>query len=116
MHTLRKLPTIRPRRANRNIKIISTGVYCGRIIGSKSIVRWYCCRAQPRSSLGVPLSCHGESRFIGTKQSRCGREIVPILDRLPAQEGIGRGVNDIPYIGGIALARTADCDYVPRCP
>jgi hypothetical protein len=37
MHTLRKLPTARPRRANRNIKSISTGVYCGRIVGLKSI-------------------------------------------------------------------------------
>jgi len=37
MHTLRKLPTARPSRANRNIPSISTGVYCGRIIGLKSI-------------------------------------------------------------------------------
>jgi len=37
MHTLRKLPTARPRRANRNIKSISTGVYCGRIMCLKSI-------------------------------------------------------------------------------
>ena len=37
MHTLRKLPIARPRRANKTIKSISTGVYCGRIIGWKSI-------------------------------------------------------------------------------
>jgi len=37
MHTLRKLPTARPRMANRNAPSISTGVYCGRIIGLKSI-------------------------------------------------------------------------------
>jgi hypothetical protein len=37
MHTLRKLPTARPKKANRNIKSISTGVYCGRIAGLKSI-------------------------------------------------------------------------------
>jgi hypothetical protein len=38
MHTLRKLPIARPRRANRNIRNISTGVYCGRIMGLKSIL------------------------------------------------------------------------------
>jgi len=37
MHTLRKLPTTRPRIANMNIDSISMGVYCGRIIGLKSI-------------------------------------------------------------------------------
>jgi hypothetical protein len=38
MHTLRKLPIARPRIANRTIKSISTGVYCGRIVGLKSIL------------------------------------------------------------------------------
>jgi len=38
MHTFRKLPTIRPRMANRNINSISTGVYCGHITGLKSIL------------------------------------------------------------------------------
>jgi len=37
IHTLRKLPTARPRRANRTINSISTGVYCGRIMCLKSI-------------------------------------------------------------------------------
>jgi len=37
MHTLRKLPTARPSRANMIIKGISTGVYCGRIMCLKSI-------------------------------------------------------------------------------
>jgi len=37
MHTLRKLPTARPRMANKIIRSISTGVYCGRIMCLKSI-------------------------------------------------------------------------------
>jgi hypothetical protein len=46
MQTLRKLPIARPRRANSIIKTISTRVYCGRIIGWKSILHWYYCQAQ----------------------------------------------------------------------
>jgi hypothetical protein len=41
--------------------------------------------------------------------------IVPILNGLPAQERIGRVINDVPDIGGVALAKTADPDYVPAC-
>jgi hypothetical protein len=41
--------------------------------------------------------------------------IAPILDRLPAQEGVGHSIDDIPDIGGVTCARTAHCDYVPRC-
>jgi len=37
MHTLRKLPTARPRMANMTIIPISTGAYCGRIMCLKSI-------------------------------------------------------------------------------
>ena len=37
MHTLRKLPTARPRMANIIINSISTGAYCGRIMCPKSI-------------------------------------------------------------------------------
>jgi len=37
MHTLRKLPTARPKMANMIIRSISTGVYCGRIMCLKSI-------------------------------------------------------------------------------
>ena len=44
MHTLRKLPTARPRMANIIIRSISTGVYCGRITGLKSIGSRYWCR------------------------------------------------------------------------
>jgi hypothetical protein len=33
--------------------------------------------------------------------------------QLPAQEGVGLPINDIPYIGRIANVRIGDCDYVP---
>jgi hypothetical protein len=46
MQTLRKLPTARPTRANTMVRPISTGVYCGRGVCRKSIVHWYCRRAQ----------------------------------------------------------------------
>jgi hypothetical protein len=61
MHTLRKLPTSRPRMAKRTIRVISTGVYCGRIMCLKSIVRWYCCRAQLVLTLWAPFSRRCES-------------------------------------------------------
>jgi hypothetical protein len=106
MHTLRKLPTARPRMAKMIIKIISTGVYCGHIIGLKSIVRWYCCRQC--------LLCHCEPRFIGAKQY-WWKIKLPLFYELPAQEGIGHVVNDIPDVGGVSLV-PSDCDYVPPCP
>jgi len=34
---------------------------------------------------------------------------------LPAQEGVGLPVNDIPGVGSIARARIGDCDYIPAC-
>ena len=33
--------------------------------------------------------------------------------RLPAQEGIGLVVNDIPDVGRVVRARIGDCDYIP---
>ena len=51
MHTLRKLPTASPRRANKNTPSISTGAYCGRIMALKSIVNRYYCQAQLLLSL-----------------------------------------------------------------
>ena len=59
MHTLRKLPTARPRMANMTIKSISTGVYCGRVMGLKSIL------APIKSELlpGVALSYECSQQF-----------------------------------------------------
>jgi len=34
--------------------------------------------------------------------------------RLPAQEGIGYSIDDIPDIGGVSLVQ-GDYDYVPAC-
>jgi len=42
-----------------------------------------------------------------------GKRAAPFL-RLPAQEGIGLFVNDIPGVGGVGLAKI-DRAYVPRC-
>jgi len=84
MHTLRKLPTARPSMANRNIRSISTGVYCGCIL---------------------ELSQYLEEN-----------RIAPILDRLPAQEGIGLIINDVPNVERLACTRVGDCDYIPACP
>jgi len=33
--------------------------------------------------------------------------------RLPAQEGIGHSIDDIPDVGGVSRA-VSDCDYVPH--
>ena len=41
-----------------------------------------------------------------------GKRAAPFL-QLPAQEGIGLVVNDIPNICGVAYARIGDCDYIP---
>src|SRR4030043_1078999 len=60
MHTLRKLPTARPRKANRTIKTISIGVYCGRISGLKSILTPMKSELLPGVSVVVaclPCSC-----------------------------------------------------------
>jgi len=35
--------------------------------------------------------------------------------RLPAQEGIGLVVNDVPDVRRISCLRIGDCDYVPHC-
>jgi len=43
MHTLRKLPTARPRTANMTSKSVSTCAYCGRMICLKSIGSRYWC-------------------------------------------------------------------------
>ena len=35
--------------------------------------------------------------------------------RLPAQEGVGLGIDNVPDIRRIAYARIGDCEYVPAC-
>jgi hypothetical protein len=93
MHTFRKLPTSRPRMAKRTIRVISTGVYCGRIIGLKSIVPWYCCQ--------TCFFCHASPDSSGRNNlvvSRVGHFL-----RLPAQERISHSIDDIPDVGGIGL-------------
>jgi hypothetical protein len=108
MHTLRKLPIARPRMAKMIIKSISTGVYCGRITDLSQYLVGIIARHS--------FFCHCESRLVGAWQSRCEKRDASVLDRLPAQEGIGHIINDIPDISGVACARIGDCDYVPACP
>lgn len=67
------------------------------------------------SSVIARLASLAEAISVG----KCSGEVYPrpynhILYGLPAQEGIGFTINDIPDIGGIALARL-DSDYVPAC-
>jgi hypothetical protein len=38
---------------------------------------------------------------------------ITLLYRLPAQEGIGHVVNDIPDICRISCVGISDCDYIP---
>ena len=77
----------------------------------------------PRLSLGVPIYLD-EAISLG----ECSGEVYPRLGRgdkphhyhyilygLPAQEGIGLFINDIPDIGRIGLAKS-DGDYPPVCP
>ncbi len=72
MHTLRKLPIARPRRANMNIKSISTGVYCGRIMCLKSIP------ALIKSELLPGVASSVVARSVATKQSRGANEIATL--------------------------------------
>ena len=73
MHTLRKLPTARPRRANKNTKSASTDIYCGHTANRLSIlntsivndvVRGFNLVHDPEGSYYVCFSRFGHVTFV----------------------------------------------------
>ena len=106
MRTLKKLPIARPSRAKAAMPAISTGVYCGRVGASKSIVPGFHCWWPLSLSVRVPI--------IGIKQSWRRVGLSPFLKRLPAQERIGDVIYYIPDVGRLSLVQS-NRDYVPAC-
>ena len=68
----------------------------------------------PRGQRGARSSVSDASAAMGLR--RRGSAAGGLMDsELPAQEGIGLGIYNVPDVCGIACARVDDSDYVPTC-
>jgi hypothetical protein len=65
---------------------------------------------------GIPIIfCSAKPKGRGGEDPRPYVSVLVVLNGLPAQEGVGRIVNDIPNVACVAVVGIADTDYIPRC-